>query len=86
VQLRNARLCLDCEELHDQSICPLCASERFVYLSRWLGVYERRSHPRLPLEPAPKNSPEKTSAGWWKAGAGAGLLWLIVRRWRRPPE
>jgi len=32
MQLRTARLCLDCEELHQDQQCPNCASEAFVYL------------------------------------------------------
>jgi hypothetical protein len=42
MQLRVARLCLDCEELHTGEICPICASERFAFLSTWLPVDERR--------------------------------------------
>src|SRR5258705_12757864 len=46
MQLRNARLCLDCEELHDLQHCPICASEAFTYVSRWVPAPERRSSPR----------------------------------------
>jgi hypothetical protein len=42
MQLRVARLCLDCEELYVGSICPVCASERSVFLTTWLPVEERR--------------------------------------------
>jgi hypothetical protein len=52
MQLRVARLCMDCEELHDQKQCPVCASESFAYVSRWLPVRERRFQPRAP-SPAP---------------------------------
>lgn len=50
MQLRVARLCLDCEELFVGDICPVCASERFAFLSTWLPVEERRRWRR----PAPK--------------------------------
>ena len=30
MQLRTARLCLDCEEVHDEAQCPVCASETFT--------------------------------------------------------
>ena len=30
MQLRNARLCLDCEEVHDAQQCPACASAMFA--------------------------------------------------------
>jgi hypothetical protein len=36
MQLRNARLCLDCEEVHDATHCPLCASESFAFITRWV--------------------------------------------------
>jgi hypothetical protein len=39
---------MDCEELHDQQQCPLCASESFAYVSRWVPVRERRFQPRPP--------------------------------------
>jgi hypothetical protein len=42
MQLRVARLCLDCEELYVGESCPICASERFAFLSRWLPTEERR--------------------------------------------
>jgi hypothetical protein len=46
MQLRTARLCLDCEEVHDAQQCPVCASETFAYLTRWVPVPERRQRPR----------------------------------------
>lgn len=42
MQLRVARLCLDCEELFVGDACPVCASERYAFLSSWLPVEERR--------------------------------------------
>jgi len=42
MQLRVARLCLDCEELHTDNTCPRCASESYAFLSNWLHVEERR--------------------------------------------
>ena len=46
MQLRNARLCLDCEEVHDSDHCPSCASETFAFMTRWVPAPERRAHPR----------------------------------------
>jgi hypothetical protein len=46
MQLRAARLCLDCEEVHDFGQCPVCASETFTYLVRWIPTDERRRRPR----------------------------------------
>jgi len=57
MQLRVARLCLDCEELHNAATCPRCASEAYAFLSNWLPVDERRKWRR----PAPA-----AQAGpWW---------------------
>lgn len=47
MQLRTARLCLDCEEVHADRQCPVCASETFTYLVRWVPSDERRRRPRL---------------------------------------
>jgi hypothetical protein len=46
VQLRTARLCLDCEEVHDAQQCPICASETFAYITRWVPAPERRVQQR----------------------------------------
>jgi hypothetical protein len=46
MQLRNARLCLDCEEVHDAERCPVCASEMFASVTRWVPAPERRARPR----------------------------------------
>ncbi len=46
MQLRNARLCLDCEEVHDEPQCPVCASESFAFIKRWVQAGERRARPR----------------------------------------
>lgn len=36
MRLDDARLCLDCEEIHDDSECPACGSEAFAFLKRWI--------------------------------------------------
>ncbi len=51
MQLRIARLCLDCDELHDEAHCPVCASEAFAYLTRWVPAPERRMRPRETTSP-----------------------------------
>lgn len=42
MQLRVARLCLDCEELHADKRCPRCASASFAFVTNWLPCEERR--------------------------------------------
>jgi hypothetical protein len=46
MQLRNARLCLDCEEVHDAQQCPACASEMYAPITRWVQAPERRTRSR----------------------------------------
>ena len=36
MRLDDARLCLDCEEIHDEQECPACGSEAFAFLKRWI--------------------------------------------------
>lgn len=52
MQLRTARLCLDCEEVHEAQQCPICASETFTFITRWVPAAERRRRAR------PTTSPE----------------------------
>ena len=42
MQLRTARLCLDCDNVHEAQQCPVCASETFAYMTRWVPAPERR--------------------------------------------
>ena len=81
MQLRNARLCLDCDEVHADPECPVCASERFAFLTRWVPAEERRQRPR-PSEPRPALESEDDSARlrWVKRGA-AGVALVAVGRW-----
>ena len=46
MQLRNARLCLDCDEIHEDSHCPICAAESFAFIKRWVTAPERRARQR----------------------------------------
>jgi|SRR5918996_394 hypothetical protein len=52
MELRTARLCLDCEEVHDAPQCPICGSETFTFMTRWVPPAEGRRRPR------PTSSPE----------------------------
>ena len=42
MRLAVARLCLDCEEVHERDKCPVCGSETFAFLKRWKGKANRR--------------------------------------------
>ena len=70
MQLGRARLCLDCEELHEEQQCPVCASETFAYLTRWVPTREPR--PQTP-PPAPL-ALSKTQKAVGFGIAGLGLL------------
>lgn len=81
MQLRTARLCLDCEEVHDEYRCPVCASDQFTYISRWVPAPERLSRPRPAPTPPPeaevyrqlvRGAPPKRSGGWAKTLMGVG--------------
>ena len=79
MQLRVARLCLDCEELHTDNTCPRCASESFAFLSNWLHVEERRRWRRPASEDSDKHGNRVVkSLGRWlrgdKSNAGTGPL------------
>ena len=37
MKLVNARLCLDCEEVHEEQHCPICGSESFAFMTRWVA-------------------------------------------------
>jgi hypothetical protein len=98
VQLRTARLCLDCEEIHEAQQCPICASETFAYISRWVTAPERRARKRS-TEPAPDadtykqlvdpQSNRPTAMRVIKGGA-VGIAAITLARWlwrqRNTPE
>ena len=46
MHLHDARLCLDCEEIHTERQCPACASEFFAQLSRWIPAQARGARAR----------------------------------------
>jgi hypothetical protein len=47
MQLRAARLCLDRDNVHGTQQCPVCASEAFAFMTRWVPAPERRRLPRV---------------------------------------
>ncbi len=75
MELRRARLCLDCEEIHEDQHCPVCASESFAFLTRWIPAEKTRPRPATPPPP-----PERASLRWVGRGA-AGLAVLALSSW-----
>lgn len=91
MKLGVARLCLDCDEVHDLERCPTCASEVFAYLTRWVP----RANGRLsqPTRPAPERpeveayrqitgQPPTTGKRRLFVGSALGLGVLGVAGWR----
>ena len=71
MQLRSARVCIDCEEIHEAQSCPVCASEAFAYLTQWVPVDERRRRQRS--KPVTIVRPTRVQ----KLVFGSGVLGLI---------
>jgi hypothetical protein len=53
MRLDDARLCLDCEEIHNEPECPSCGSEAFAFLKRWIKT---TATPRRGASPAGPHS------------------------------
>jgi hypothetical protein len=77
MQLRSARLCLDCEEIHEDQQSPLCASESFASLTRWIPAESNRPAPR----PVRAVAPKPTSDLRWIRRGAAGVAILALSRW-----
>jgi hypothetical protein len=101
MQLKIARVCLDCDEVHDAQHCPVCASEAFAYLTRWVPAPERRIQPRPTTSPeaelyrqltAPDVSAAKRGQLLKQSALGvmiigvAGWIWRWNRRQPTPRE
>jgi hypothetical protein len=93
MQLRVARLCLDCDEIHGEQMCPVCGSESFGYISRWIPAPERRTRPR-PVVASPKadtyrellnpDHPRSDKSRWLQRGIiGVTAVSVVGWLWRR---
>lgn len=88
MQLRTARLCHDCEEIHDSQQCPACASETFTFVTRWVPVPERRAKPRPTTSPQAEvyrrltsDEPQPSTTGKLLKRAALGLTAVGVLGW-----
>ena len=60
MRLAVARLCLDCEEIHDGDRCPVCGSETFAFLKRWVPPTAlAEGNQRIRQNVRPSESPEQ---------------------------
>ena len=75
MRLELARLCLNCEEVHDSQACPVCTSESFAYIKRWIPA----------LEPRPQRRPPRLVRASWKQrvvfGSSLGVIAFALGRW-----
>jgi len=63
MKLGVARICLDCDEIHDQERCPVCASEASAFLTRWVKRDTPITRPRVPPSPdEPRETVERVDA------------------------
>lgn len=90
MKLSNARLCLDCDEVHDEPHCPACASESFAFIKRWVAAPDRGRAPVTNEERIEKAAtyrallsadPEPTLTGRLIRGGVAGLAVLGAAGW-----
>jgi predicted nucleic acid-binding Zn-ribbon protein len=98
VQLHIARLCLDCDEIYDQQTCPICSSESFAYISRWIPAPERRARPRAAATESRETvdtyrqllDTDGSRSGanrWLKRGVlGLAAVGIAGWAWRRKPS
>jgi hypothetical protein len=92
MQLHAARLCIDCQEIHDSQMCPVCSSESFAYISRWVPAPERRVKPRPAPTPEVEvyrqllsgEPPPPTARRWLRRGMfGMAALGAAAYAWKR---
>ena len=75
MQLHAARLCSNCEEIHDAQRCPRCGSGTFAYLTRWVPRLEAPA-----AVPPPILVPTRAQRIIFGGGA-IGLVSYVLFRW-----
>ena len=89
MQLDVARLCMDCDEVHDAQICPMCGSETFAYITRWIPAPERRRQPKPPEQSEAVNTyrellstpASRPGVGRWLRRGAVGLAAATAVGW-----
>ncbi len=88
--LEKARLCLECDTVHDLPACPQCGSSAFFYLANWIKPKEPPRPEPSAKKPAATQPPKKRH--WLRnsllaAGTVLAAYNLLFKRSRRkPPE
>ena len=88
MKLHTARLCLNCDEVHDANECPVCNSETFAYISRWVPSPEGRPRPRPVATPEAEtyskllsDDTARPGAMRWVRRGAFGLAAISAARW-----
>ncbi len=79
--LEKARICLECDTIHDLVACPECGSSSFYYLANWI----KPQHPRPTAEsPQPEAASPRKKRHWIRntllAGAGVVAAYQLLFR------
>jgi hypothetical protein len=53
MKLSTARLCVSCEEIHEEKNCPVCSSQYFILLITALGSICDRHTDEVEQPPSP---------------------------------
>ena len=94
VPLEKARICLECDTIHDLPSCPECGSASYYYLANWIKPHRE---PRPAPQPTMAEAPPGEAAPPRKKRrlvrnvllAGVSLLTaytLLFKPRRKPPE
>jgi hypothetical protein len=93
MKLTNARLCLDCDEVHEEdNQCPMCASESFAFIKRWVTTPEKKVRAAAAITPPSEavvtykallqaNDSEPTTIKRLLRGGALGLAVLGAAGW-----
>jgi hypothetical protein len=68
MRLDDARLCLDCEEIHEEQECPACGSEAFGFLTRWIQSTSpvRATKGQVPASTHARATPAQEHLAAWR--------------------
>ena len=91
IELKRARLCLDCEMIFEGPACPACTSGSFVPVTRWIRPTVRQESERPAPSPPPAPKPKRLLRKSLYVGLGAYGVWKMLfepsrPRPRKPPE
>ena len=93
MQLNVARLCLDCQEIHEEDRCPVCTSEAFGFMTRWVKVEAQPTRVPAHEKPTQRTSkvdsyrkilnpqPQRSVAGRWLRKGGLVVAVGYLARW-----